>query len=304
MVCEDKWSEYWNNEGAKGECFVNEKGEKHPELAKFWHNIFEDVSKESNILDVACGAGSIYKDNPKVKEANLFATDLSGNALSQLQAAIPQSMCFLSSASQSAIAPQTINYLVSQFGIEYAGLDAMLAITKCVKPGGKLCFLSHIEDGHIDARNKAELQGVNLCIDTNFVEVAKNATKAAFGSDSAEQQRTLQAFVAIEPLLSQYAEKLKLGVHYHLYWGFRKLFVERHKYHLDDIINWLSGMANELDVASTRLKEMRKAALTKDDVNQYETKLINAEFTNICIKPLVLSGHDLPVAWQISAEKK
>lgn len=303
MATEDKWSEYWANESDAGECFVNKEGGKHPELKAFWTEQLQHLSSEkSKVIDVACGAGSIYRENENAQKLQFFALDFSFSATSRFHEAFPECSTVNASATHLPFLDNSFDVMVSQFGIEYAGIDAIINAPRVVKTGGKIVFLSHIEDGYIDAKNKAELEGIMLCHDIKFVEVAKRTVVAAFGDNISEKHQSLAAFMAIEPTLSQYAHTHQFGVHHHLYWGFRQLFTRRLNYQLNDITAWLDGVAKELVKSEMRLTEMRKAALSKQQIAEIRSGLRNSCMA-VDIMPFSLSGHSKPVAWKILATK-
>lgn len=299
---EDKWSEYWQNESATGECFVNEKGEKNPELAEFWHGKFS-YAKPDNVLDIASGAGSIFVNNNALDNANLYALDFSGVALMHLQQKVPRCKVVQASATHIPFRHESFDYLVSQFGIEYAGIDAIVGSWKYLSDGGRLTYLSHIRNGFIDTRNAIEEQGAELCRSLDFIAIAKRVTEAFFEQDSNKMQATLVMFQQVEPKLAEYVRQHPLGVHQHLYTGFKQLFVNRNKYLARDITSWLDGMDTEIDKTILRIKEMRKAALDPNQINVISEKLSSAGARNIAIEKFQLSGHDKPLAWHISAEK-
>ena len=105
MTQQDKnWSEYWQNEGAEGEVFVNKQGGKHPFLAQYWQQLFREQTLDARIIDIAAGAGSIFSHLPTTHQFDLHAADISGPALAILKQRIP--------ATTVHVCPAT-NWLVS-----------------------------------------------------------------------------------------------------------------------------------------------------------------------------------------------
>ncbi|XOV79074.1 MAG: class I SAM-dependent methyltransferase [Aestuariibacter sp.] len=296
------WSEYWQNEGVTGECFVDKTGKKHPQITAFWQQHI-DVAKGRRLLDLASGAGSIFVDNPSLEGCELIALDYSEIALQQLINKIPSCFAIKASASQLPFKYNTFDQIVSQFGVEYAGVEAIPNAYRYLKPGGKLAFLCHIRDGFVDTRNQIELEGALLCQSLQFVQAAKDVVSALYDVDATNIDSSMQVFREIEPKFASFATKHQFGVLFHLYSGFRQLITNRQKYYLQDILKWLDGMNGEIAKTQQRLHEIISVALNTQQVENIAEELLSQGAENILIKEFLLEGHDKPVAWHICARK-
>jgi len=90
---QDYWSDYWLNDGQEGEVFVNSKGEKPEYIRTFWREkLVESIDSQTSIVDLACGAGSIFEDLDDVtrEKATLIATDISQAALDIAKQRVPE----------------------------------------------------------------------------------------------------------------------------------------------------------------------------------------------------------------------
>ena len=299
----ENWSEYWQNEGASGEVFVNQQGEKHQALAAFWHSQLTGHDGPAKMIDLACGAGSVFADLPQQHAFELHAADISPAALSQLNERLPEVETHVCSADNLPFESGTFDLVVSQFGIEYAGHQGFYEAARIVKPGGKLVVLCHIEDGYIDARNKAELEGAKLALETDFIGKAESLTRAVYSGNQVKFTQAADQFVLAEPLLAQYAEKHPNGVHAHLYHGFKQLFSKHQSYAMEDVLGWLEGMKAEVDKNILRLEEMRRAANGPEDLSSIQSQLQAIGMQEVSCQPFVLPNHQLPVAWQLIATR-
>ena len=70
--------------------------------------------------------------------------------------------------------------IISQFGIEYAGLDAFAEIAPFLAPGGQLNMLCHIKDGAIYAEVEGHLQNIQKIHDTDYLSRAEALVRANF----------------------------------------------------------------------------------------------------------------------------
>ncbi|GAA0857699.1 class I SAM-dependent methyltransferase [Aliiglaciecola litoralis] len=302
MSKQEKWSDYWQNEGATGEVFVNKDGHKHSALKQFWQHQVANLTSGDSLIDLACGAGSIFADLPEQHGLALSAADLSAVALQHLVAKFPQVETTVCSADDLPFDDNQFDMVVSQFGIEYAGPEAFMEAYRILKPGGRMTVLCHIQDGYIDSKNKMELVGAELAHALNFVARAKQVTAAVFANQPDEITVAMDEFVSVEPLLAASVNKSSSGPHVHLYNGFKQLFMKRQAYTQQDILDWLDGMDQEIQKSIERLTSMRKAAQSESNMQAIAERLGKPN-QQVDYKPLVLPDHNLPVAWHFELIK-
>lgn len=298
-----QWTDYWSNEGAGGEVFVNREGEKHPALRQFWREALLDLPQGTRILDLACGAGSIYADIADASGYQLVAADLSEQAILRLKERMPSVETMVCSAADVPIDDRTFDIVVSQFGVEYAGMSGFQEAARLVATGGNLRLLCHIENGFIDARNQRELAGLALVASTKFIDRAIAVTRATASNNEKATRDSVATFTEAEPTLAAYVAENPYGFHAHLYQGFRKMFCNRERYDTADIVSWLNAMREEQAKAEARIGDIRAATLSEDDVEQIRSLLEKAGLQNINISPFSLPDHAQPVAWLVKAER-
>lgn len=303
-MSKDKWGDYWENESETGECFVSKSGEKNTELANFWLNEIQSENKNETVLDIASGAGSIFASLKDCPEVDLYASDLSFNALRKQSQRNCDTKLIVAEADKRVFATESFDLIVSQFGIEYAPKEAFFVANELVKPGGKLVFLCHIKDGYIDSKNQIENTGIELTVMTRFIEIAISVTEAMFQSNEQTIAQELAVFRDVEPRMAQYAQLNGAGLQYHLYYGFRKMMESIKNYNCSDIVNWLKQMNDEINKIKPRLDEMMKAAQSRQDVADISRILIASGSENIEITPFYLSLYEKPIAWKIVAIKQ
>lgn len=300
----ENWSEYWQNEGAGGEVFVNHSGNKHEGLTQFWSSQLQSLTGKCQMIDLACGAGSVFADIGLTENVELHAADISEEALQQLNKRMPGVKTHVCSADELPFDDGSFDVVVSQFGIEYAGDGGFIEAARILRPNGKLAVLCHIEDGYIDSRNKAELEGAELISKSRYIIKAIEVVSAMFSEQAPRIQKALDDFNSVESQVSELCQRCPTGVHVHLHNGYQQLIDRRQAYDESDITNWLKAMEGEVDKAILRLGEMRKAASSEEMLNK---RIVQMESDHGVVvescKPFVLKGHSLPVAWQLLATK-
>ncbi len=297
------WADYWQHDGDGGEVFVNSKGQRHPALAEFWSAVFEGVPDRARVIDLASGAGSIFAHLPADHSLRLFAADIAEEALQVLEERITGVTTIVCSADAVPYDDGHFDLVVSQFGIEYAGIHAFTEAARLVAAGGRLAGLCHVENGYIDSNNKAQLEEARLVHDTQFIDLAIALTKAGFSADAQAKQRTEAAFVPAMKKIAAGMQRCPRGIHSHLLQGFRSLFERRRAYDEADITTWLEQMRGELDKNIDRLSRMRAAALSKADLATITENLRAAGLQEIQFESFTTPGNRLPVAWKLAARR-
>jgi ubiquinone/menaquinone biosynthesis C-methylase UbiE len=300
----NNWSEYWANEGVSGEVFVDKKGNKHPYLSKFWNQYLSQVTKNAKVVDLACGGGSIFADNVEDGQFQLYAVDISAQALTQLNKRLPEVTTIESSVDEIPLDSGMFDLVVSQFGIEYVGESAFVEAARLMASGSQLVVLCHIENGFIDTKNQTELEGAKLLESTDFIEKAIAVTTANFNNDTEAYKKKLVEFIAIEPQVATWLEGKGKSLVSHCYLGFRQMYERKNVYQLSDIIGWLEGMKSEVGKTIIRVSEMRKAAQSEKQVKSICEALVANGLSDILFKPFTLPEQKLPIAWCITGNKK
>jgi SAM-dependent methyltransferase len=298
------WSDYWERDGAGGEVFVNARGEAHPALASFWQAAFSGAPAGTRIIDIASGAGSVFAHLPEDHDYELTASDISGVALESLGQRIPEVTTLLCPAEAIPVDDASFDMVVTQFGIEYAGVPAFDEAARLVAPGGRFVGLCHYRDGYIDSENRAQLDEAKVVKDCGFIDAAIVLAKAAFTSDAARLKKAQDAFVAIASPVGEGMRRHRKGIHTYLFQGFRRLYENRRQYALADVTGWLDAMRGELDKTVDRLERICDAALSADDVEQIRQLFEARGLKEVNCTPFETAENQLPVAWQLVAMKE
>lgn len=304
MSAEDKgWSDYWQREGAGGEVFVNAKGEGNPALQAFWQGIFDALPAGAKVVDLASGAGSIYAHLGADHGFDLHAADIAEEALATLEERVPGVTTHVCGAEELPFDDASFDLVVSQFGVEYAGIDAFAEAGRIVAPGGSFAGLVHVRDGYIDSGNREQLEEALVTQDSAFIEHAIELTNAAFSNSRPRLEKAEQAMVPAIEAVVEAMKRRKQGIHSYLYFGFRKLYENRTAYDRGDITGWLEGMQKELEINIDRLTRMTQAAMNEKDVDSIRERLQNAGLVVAATELFKTPGNDKPIAWEIRAHR-
>ncbi|MFT6988519.1 MAG: ubiquinone/menaquinone biosynthesis C-methylase UbiE [Paraglaciecola sp.] len=304
MSQSENWSDYWEYESSKGEVFVDKSGNKHPELAEFWKQLFNNFQSTDRIIDLASGAGSIFNSVNYHKFSKLNAVDISGVALKRLQDDIPQVKVQIGSCSKLSFHDMSFDHVLSQFGIEYSTEDGFYEALRVMNVNGDFNALVHYKDGYIDDRNATELEGVELLIDGSFVEISTKIANAFKSKDASITQKHVKEFSSIEPKVHAYCDRHNSGMPAHCYHGCKRLLQDYAKYDHSDVIEWFKNMQQELIQARERIQSMRSVAFSKDRMDKMVDTLKEKGAKKISTEPFILIQHNKPVAWVLKFRKE
>ena len=299
----DRWSEYWLNEGTAGEVFVDADGRQNPALGDFWKPVFAANVSADTIIDIACGGGSVFAHADDRKPSLLVGADLSADAIRNFNERFPHACGIVASADRLPFADRSVDLCVSQFGVEYAGVDAFGEVARILRAEGQFVALVHIRDGYIDARNAAELEGAELCEQTDFISHAIAVTGAIYRGGKADFESAADAFAPAERALAEMHDAHPRGVHAHLYAGFRQLFERRSQYAEQDISGWLEAMRDDVRKSVERLTAMRSAALSRSDIDGVHTLLESRGLVVEAPEEFQTTQDLPPVAWVLRAAR-
>jgi len=301
----DYWSDYWKNDGQNGEVYVNSKGDKPAYVIDYWRHHLADIERGSKLIDLACGAGSIYENlsQETLNQLNLHATDVAPEALALISKRLPNVHARLCSTADMPFENHSFNAVLSQFGVEYAGIEAFSEAARLVAQGGFLCVLSHYKEGYIDQRNKTFLDGAELAISSGFIDHALALTKATYAGASLQLERARIDFMKAEKMLSDSLKDHPEGIHQHLYFGFKQLYTKHQSYYQSDITNWLEAMKKDINKSIVKVSEIRKVSLSSEQIERVRTLMSEQGLSNISIEPVMIPESQDVFAWSISAAR-
>jgi len=307
----DYWSEYWRTDGKLGEVFVDAKGAKPDYLIEHWQGQLARVGEGSKLLDVACGGGSIFEDLDERKRESLFlhASDLSESATQLLKQRLPEVETSCSPATQLPYSDEEFDFVVSQFGIEYAGIDAFNEAARVLAPGGCINLLMHYKDGYIDKRNESLIIGAKAAISSRFVETAIDLINLSFQGTPSKLRKAKQAFQLSERAVSNCMQDHPHGIHEHLYFGFMDMYSRYQNYHQYDITDWLNAMRKDVIKTIKKIQAIRRVSLDGKDLKKIEERLSASKLSEIRIEKFTVpnidsDGEASPLAWHLTAFKK
>ncbi len=299
------WSNYWQGRASAetGAALAGVGVEDLPSLNDFWINLFKNAPPEARVLDLACGAGSALKHAADAGIRSLTGADISEGALTALKARLHQVTGVTCSADDTPFDDGAFDFVVSQFGFEYAGaMGAGREAARLVGKGGSFVAVSHYEGGAIEEEVSDRLTRAQSILASGFLDAAIRITTEIY-QDNRVSNEGRAAFEGSQPKLTAAIQQDPTGLGRHLYQGFQKMFEGRQAYALEDITGWLGGMKGEIEAFTGRMQSMKEAALSKIDVEALMTLMAEAGLECQPPEPFVLKENSAPGAWVLRATR-
>lgn len=311
----DSWNTYWQGTGDTG-AFAS-GGASHPVIREFWVTFFQSVQqdyKQPAIIDLASGNGAVLEcilEEYAGQAIALTSLDLSTAAIANIKRRFPAVNGIVADAAEIPLESGSFDIVTSQFGVEYAGQEAILEAARLVSDGGQLALLVHADSGSIHEECLQSLDATKRTQSCNFIPAAINmfdtGFKAVRGADRTaydEAAKNLAPAIAeLESIMRQYGPHVAGDTVSRLYNDVSQIHQRIQHYEPADVLGWLNKMDTELKAYAERMASMSQAAIDSTGFEQLKTHLENMAFSIQRAEALTIPGQERPMAWILIAEK-
>jgi SAM-dependent methyltransferase len=307
------WDTYWKGTGDK-DSYASE-GESHPAVTSFWNDTLGQILgplTSPRILDIATGSGAVIENIFKRATdvaADITCVDISKAAIDSVRSRYPEVTGIVADAVAIPLESSGYDLVTSQFGIEYAGLDAVDEAARLVAPGGALAVLMHIRPGLIFDECRASLDAVRRMQESGFIERSLCFFEAGFaavrGADRAPyEQAGLELNPAIqkmESILSETGDEVAGGTIARLFSDIERIHTRIQFHDPKEVIEWLHTMDREFREYAARMASMCDAAIDREMFGDIEKRLQKDGLSILQGGPLLPGNSALGVAWALRA---
>ncbi len=311
----DSWDTYW--QGTSNANAYDSGGARHPAVGAFWETFFEAVKQDydnPSILDIASGNGAVVESALaafKNKPSAITSQDISAAAIDNIHKRFPTVQGIVSDASSIPRETASFDIVTSQFGVEYAGHEAIFEAARLVANGGQLALLLHIDSGCIHQQCQQNLDAIKRIRACQFMPLVSQMFEAGInamrsGERSAYKKAAHQFTPAIrelEAIMKQYGHRVASNTISRLYSDVRQIHQRLEHYEPDKILGWLKKMDEELDAYAQRMSSMCQSSVNKANFMQIESGLLARGFSIQSADTLVVPDNELPIAWRLVARK-
>lgn len=317
----DDWDAYWRS----GQCAPGAgRGGLHDEaLGRFWSQVIDRALARTpgpvQMLDIGCGSGAVARYAAAFGRAHWRGADLRVYGLDYSHAALvdarkrsPQVSCVASDAASVPFGDRTFDLITSQFGIEYAGPEALAEAARVLRPGGLLAAALHVRDGGIYRECQINRQAVDTVRDCNLLGFFRQVVQAFHHAREgvadkaalhAAYTKLADAVAKTEQVLGRWGRAVATGLVFRLCSDVVHMARRIHAYESQQLIAWTDFMADELRNYSQRMTSMLQAALDREMVDRLAARLHRHGLTIRLRELLGIGDRSIPVAWMVAATK-
>lgn len=309
----ESWDTYWH--GTLYGAAYTSGGISHPAIQSFWDEFFRAVTADYDapkIIDIASGNGAVVECAISAfggQLPNFTCLDVSASAIDILEQRFPAVHTVVADARQIPLDSAGYDIATSQFGLEYAGLEAMDEVARLIAPGGQLALLLHNRAGGIYRECAGSLGAIERMQEAKFIPYSiamfEKGFAACRGADRAEYEAAAKqlapAIQSLESIMTQYGKHVAGDTVMRLYEDVGRIHERIQHYEPSDVLNWLSRMDDELQAFAGRMASMCGAAIDSKTFDRLCEGLRRRDYTVLRAEALTASDQQLPLAWVLVA---
>lgn len=310
------WDTYWH--GAGGGAAFSRGGTSHPLVLSFWDDFFRKVRDDyarPRMADIASGSGAVVDCARSALDgapAQFTCVDISGSAIDALVKRFPDVRGVVADARDIPLESESYDIVTSQFGIEYAGLDAIGEIARLPASGGRLALLLHHRHGGIYRQCAASLDAIRTMQAAGFVPRAITMFEAGFAACRGESRAAYQAAARnlnpavreMESIMRKYGTEVADGTIVRLYKDVATIHGRLPNYEPSEVLGWLQGMQTELEAYAERMASMCDAAIDADTFAGLRDKLQSWGYAIDRADALENISTGVPLGWALIATRE
>tara|TARA_R110000868_G_scaffold36892_2_gene130440 strand:+ start:3088 stop:4083 length:996 start_codon:yes stop_codon:yes gene_type:complete len=314
------WSQYWVLDGAREQRAVG--GPRYRgAFEQFWRDELEpefDARANLKVLDAACGDGAVTRQCVEIWQGHpdcaleLHATDCSERALASIEAlSLPVDPALVvADAKALPYAEASFDCVLSQCGLEYAGIEAFAAAARLVADGGRLMALVHHDQGlihqecgaHHDMLSTIDESGVfkqgKALFDLQRLRDRGEVLPQVVDDAAADLGRELAGLLAGLDAYPRDGARQHAG---RLLQDYSMLCRRHGAYAPDQACQWLDFHQGALTAFRLRMESMMAAGQGEAELRQLVAVIDDAGLRQIETGTLRAADTGEPLAWSLSA---
>jgi ubiquinone/menaquinone biosynthesis C-methylase UbiE len=307
------WDAFWQGTGDSGKYSAG--GVTHPAILAFWEAFFKVVMRQYDtprMIDLACGNGAVIHGALKVfgdTPIDVQCIDASEAAINNIEARFPGVRGLVSDARSIPLESSTFDIVTSQFGVEYAGLEAIDEAFRLLAAGGTAALLLHSKDSKFHQECVESLDAIRGVQSSRFIPLAiemfDHGFKAVRGADRGPYDQAAArldpAVRSLEKIFEQFGKHVAGDTVAYLYREVGRIHADIQRHDPDEVIKWLRQMDRELVTYAGRMTVMSDAAIDKGTFDQICNGLAERNLIIQQAGPLFAPNDKQALAWALMA---
>lgn len=309
------WDTYWH--GAGHDAAFSSGGTSHPAILAFWGEFFSQVREDytcPRIVDMASGSGAVVDCARKAlgdAPASFTCVDVSPSAITTLLSRFPGVTGIVADARSIPLESGSNDIVTSQFGIEYAGLEAVNEVARLPVRGGRVALLMHHRNGGIYRQCAASHDAIRMLAASKFIPRTIATFEAGFAASRGEGSTAYQAAAtklnpairAVESIMKKHGSDVADGTIVRLYKDVAAVHGRLPNYEPSEVLSWLRGMEKELEAYAERMDSMCAAAIDEQTFAELRDDLKRKGYTIDRADSLKNGVTGVPLGWALIATR-
>ncbi len=307
------WDTYW--QGMHDNAAHGVGGVQNDELQHYWSKVFANLPSKAapTIVDIGSGNGGLTAQILQASpEATVIASDASTNALYGVKQRFSQVECVAADAAALPLSEGSVDLMVSQFGIEYAGAEAIVPALNCLAPGGYFAALMHLRDGVIHRECANDLAALEATQKVEVLPLAQKAFAAGYALNAKEitpaefleaERHFAPAVRSLEVILARWGKGAAGGLLDRLYSDIAQMYPRMSSYDPAEVLQLLERMEQELEAYRGRMASMCEVAFDAEALDTIIAQLDTTRFSVESKQVLTAGRESAPCAWVLELQR-
>lgn len=242
-----------------------------------------------------------------------IGVDNSLAALAELRARDGSVLGVVADARRIPLRDRSCDIVTSQFGIEYAGPDAVEEVARLLADGGVFAAVIHYRDGAMYRENERNLTAMKAMRDSGVLEAAQGLFRAQaagrLGKSSRGALRDADARLAVAlgqvaNTLAELGADVAGGAVQRLHFDIGHLQGRQRFHDPEEVVRWAALMGLEAEAYCGRMASMLQAAAGQVDIDGVIGRLADRGVT-VVLRASTSLGHGSgdPAAWILIGER-
>ncbi|WP_430430130.1 methyltransferase domain-containing protein [Oceanicaulis sp.] len=307
MTGEQPWSEFWQGETDEASVASRRASTAFASLWREWSTELFEQQSAPVILDAACGAGSVSREviaAAQQADPVIVSVDIAYSALKKLEDA--PVLRATADAAALPFAEGSFDAIASQYGVEYAGQEALEALPALLAPHGRIRVLAHITDGAVAQECSDNLTVLHSLRERELIQRVSELFQALRGlrpdlesCDAAFRQVAQACGREVQTRAcpaSTYAQRL--------FQDCATVLQRNQAYDPKDMQLWFEGQAQSIEAYAARMSAMLSAALDRSQIEMVLQAWERHGMADCTVKPVYAAADDSPAAWRLDAVRR
>jgi len=311
----DAWGEFWRVTGEPAAHAAG--GAQEGALRRFWRESLGDRLGPGRFLDLACGNGAVSGAvSDLCRESGLAPPPLVGadgaaSAALAYRARFAGGCAVVADSRRLPFPDGAFGLVASQFGIEYAGIEAVGEAARLLGPGGRLAAILHLRGGAIHRECEASLAAIRRVQASRALaaarEVFRRAAAVARGHGSRGEfrradERLAGALAEVGAIVREAGAGVAGGAVLRLHEDLAHLRGRLAAHDPGEVSRWADAMEGEVEAYRARMAAMLAVALDEAGVRE-AAALASAKGLATRRCEALLTGSGEPGAWALVCDR-